>query len=236
MEILERVVMGSPQRYATPEGLVALGRYFLITGRDSRKVLDIFYDPAIKQKPGLIDAYFAIAELALAKQDFALAAETLRKAPKPAAEDPRSHSLLASAYSPEDQKGSDKELAEALKINPNHVDSLLLMADHLVDSEKYDEAAKVLKQVQAVNPHEPRAFAYLAVLAHLRSDADGEAAARKLALAKWAENPEVDHVIGRKLSQKYRFAEGSAYERKSLDFDADYQPARLQLCQDLLRL
>ena len=30
MEDLERVVMGSPQRFATPEGRVALGRYFLL--------------------------------------------------------------------------------------------------------------------------------------------------------------------------------------------------------------
>ncbi len=44
--------MGSPQRFATPEGRVALGRYFLLTERDSRKVLDLFYDPAIKEQPG----------------------------------------------------------------------------------------------------------------------------------------------------------------------------------------
>ncbi len=52
MEDLERVVMGSPQRFATPEGRVALGRYFLLRSADSRKVLDLFYDVAIKQKPG----------------------------------------------------------------------------------------------------------------------------------------------------------------------------------------
>jgi tetratricopeptide (TPR) repeat protein len=236
MEELERVVMGSPQRFAEPEARIALGRYFLLRGADSRKVLDLFYDVAIKQQLGLIEAYLATAELALDKQDFALAADTLRKAPKAAAEDPRFHYLLASAYSPEDRLGFDKELAEALKLNPRHVDSLLLLADHLVDAEKYDEAAKLLKQVHEVNPHEPRAFAYRAVLAHLRSDADGETAARRSALAKWAENPEVDHLIGRKLSQKYRFAEGSAYQRKALQFDPDYQPARIQLCQDLLRL
>ncbi len=236
MEELERVVQGSPQTFATPESRVAIGRYFLLMKQDSRKVLDLCYDTAIKEQPGLVDAYLAIAELALAKQDFALAAETLRKAPKEAAADPHYHFLLASAYSPEDQSGSEKELAEALKLNPHHVDSLLLRVDHLVDAEKYDEAAAIIKRVQEVNPHEPRAFAYLAVLAHLRNDAQGEAAARRLALAHWAANPEVDHLIGRKLSQKYRFAEGSSYQRKSLDFDSDYQPARIQLCQDLLRL
>ncbi len=176
MEDLERVVMGSPQRYATPEARVSLGRFFLLRGADSRKVLDLFYDIAIRQEPGLLEAYFATAELALAKQDFALAAETLRKAPKDAAKDPRFHYLLASAYSPEDRTGSEKELAEALKINPHHVNSLLLVADHLVDSEKYDEAAAILKQALDVNPHEPRAFAYQAVLAHLRNEPNGEAA------------------------------------------------------------
>src|SRR5262249_15791530 len=38
------------------------------------------------------------------------------------------------------------------------------------------------------------------------------------------------------LSQKYRFAEASAYQRRSLELDPAYQPAQLQLCQDLLRL
>jgi tetratricopeptide (TPR) repeat protein len=236
MEELHRVVMGSPQRFATPEARIAIGRYFLLRGEDSRKVLDLCYDAAIKEQPGLIEAYLATAELSLAKQDFALAADTLRKAPKDAADDPRYHYLLASAYSPEDRNGSDKELAAALKLNPRHVDSLLLLADHLVDSEKYDEAAKLLKQVHAVNPHEPRAFAYLAVLAHVRSDAAGESAARTSALSTWAGNPEVDHLIGRKLSQKYRFAEGSACQRRALQLDPSYQPARVQLCQDLLRL
>jgi tetratricopeptide (TPR) repeat protein len=236
MEDLERVVMGSPQRFADPVGRIALGRYFLLRGGDSKKVLDVFYDMAKREQPGLIEAYLATAELALSKQDFALAAETLTKAPKEAAEDPRFHFLLASAFSAEDHPGAEKELAAALKINPRHVDSLLLLADHLVDSEKYDEAAKVLKQVHEVNPREPRAFAYLAALAHLSHNAEGEAAARTLALAAWSTNPEVDHLIGRKLSQKYRFAEGSAYQRKSLEFDAEYQPAKLQLCQDLLRL
>jgi tetratricopeptide (TPR) repeat protein len=236
MQELERVVMGSPQRFATPEGRVALGRFFLLKNADSKKVLDLFYDVAIKEEPTFVDAYLATAELALAKQDLALAADTLRKAPKDAAQDPRFHYLLARAYSAEDRAGAAKEVAEALKINPNHVDSLLLQVDHLIDSEKYEEAAKILKRVWDVNPQEPRAWAYQAVLAHLRNDRDGEAAARGSALASWSANPEVDHLIGRKLSQKYRFAEGSAYQRRALGLDADYQPSKIQLCQDLLRL
>ncbi len=87
MEELERVVMGSPQRFATPEGRIALGRFFILKGADAKKVLDLFYDVAIKQRPDLVEAYLASAELALDKQDYALAAETLKKAPRTAAEE-----------------------------------------------------------------------------------------------------------------------------------------------------
>jgi len=48
----------------------------------------------------------------------------------------------------------------------------------------------------------PAACAYLAVLAHLEGDALGEERWRIRALAHWPTNPEVDHTIGRKLSQK----------------------------------
>ena len=234
---LERVVMGSPSASPRPRAGSPWAATSCSRGADSPKVLDLFYDVAIKEQPDLVDAYLATAELALAKQDYALAAETLRKAPKAAAEDPRFHYLLARAYSAEDRAGSDKELAEALKINPNHVDSLLLQADHLIDSEKYDEAAQVLKQVHEVNPARAAGL-------RLPGRAGPPAATTPTARPPHASrpwrsgptNPEVDHLIGRKLSQKYRFAEGSAYQRQALEFDPDYQPAKIQLCQDLLRL
>ncbi|MFM8584743.1 MAG: peptidase MA family metallohydrolase, partial [Planctomycetaceae bacterium] len=80
------------------------------------------------------------------------------------------------------------------------------------------------------------AHALQAVLAHLANDTPAFDAARAAALQHWPTNPEVDHVLGRKLSQKYRFAEGAAAQRRALDCDPKYQPARLQLAQDLLRL
>src|SRR5690606_4841649 len=55
-------------------------------------------------------------------------------------------------------------------------------------------------------------------------------------LAHWKTNPEIDHTMGRKLSDKYRFAEGAGYQRKALELVGDYLPAKMQLAQDLLRL
>jgi Tfp pilus assembly protein PilF len=208
----------------------------LLRGADARDILEQYFNPVTRQNPDYLDGHYATAELALGKSDFALAAESLQKAPKAAAADPRFHYLLARAFVHDDRAKASRSIADALAINPHHVDSLLLRADLQIDSDAYAEAEKALKLVIEVDPLEPRAWAYRALLAHLRNDVDGEAKAHNTALSRWPANPEVDHLIGRKLSQNYRFAEGAAYQRKALALDAGYVQAKLQLCQDLLRL
>ncbi len=236
LDAAENLAQIAPGRFASAEGRVALGRVLLARGADAKKVLDLCFDAATRQRPDLLDARLAAAELALDKQDSALAASTLEKAPKAGPADPRLHYLLARAFDDDDRPRSEKELAEALKINPGHVDSLLLLADHRIDDERYDEADRRLDQAAEINPDEPRLLAYRAALAHLRNDPGGEKSARDAALSRWRTNPEVDHRIGRQLSKKYRFAEGSAYQRTALTIDPAYLPAKVQLCQDLLRI
>lgn len=215
---------------------VALGRYLLQSGTDAKVVLDKFFLPVLKSSPDFLDAHFATAELALAKHDRAYAAELLQKAPKAAAESPRFHSLMARAFADDDRERATKAIADALAINPHHADSLLLRADHLITSDDYAAAEAALKAVLDVDPGEPRAWAYKSAIANLKADPAGEKEARTKALARWDGNPQVDHMIGRKLSQDYRFNEGSAYQRLSLEKDANYLPAKAQLAQDLLRL
>jgi tetratricopeptide (TPR) repeat protein len=235
-DLIERLAMSNPQEYSSRVSRVALGRFFLRRGADARQVLEVFYDPVAKQWPDFVDAHLATAELSLAKSDNALAAETLAKAPEAAKENPQYYYLLARAYLQDDSAAATAAIESALKINPRHVPTLLLEADQLIDSEQYDEAEKVLNAAIEVNPREAIAWAYKAVLANLANDADREKSARDQALSAWATNPEVDHTIGRKLSDKYRFAEGAAYQRRALAMDAAYLPARMQLSQDLLRL
>ena len=231
-----RLIQGGARRYATAEGLVTIGRFFLLRGTDARKVLDQFYDVVTKQQPDFVDAYFATAELALEKEDYALAAETLRKAPKAAALTLGFTTCWPAPWPPRIAPAPPRRWPKPSRSTPIMSTACLLQADQLIDGERYQEADQVLKQVLDVNPSEPRAWAYRAVLAHLRGDKDGEASARRSALAQWATNPEVDHLIGRKLSQKYRFAEGAALQKQALALDPDYLPAKVQLCQDLLRL
>src|SRR5690606_432622 len=110
---------------------------------------------------------------------------------------------LALAYAPSDSERATAALESALELNPRHAPSLLELVDKHVDAERYAEAETLLTEVLAVNDKHPLAWAYRAVLAHLDNDSDAEREARDKALANWGSNPEVDYLIGKKLSQKY---------------------------------
>lgn len=222
--------------YRDARNLVALGRAALLLGADARRVLENFFDQAKRADPDYREVYLAAGELALAKNDFAEAARTFQEGRSKFPQDPDMLCGLARAFAPSDRAQMGELLEAALGHNPRHVPSHLLLAEHLIDAERYAAADDTLAKVLAVNPWQPEAWAYRAVMALLRSDAQAASQARATGLKFWPTNPLVDHLIGRKLSQKYLFAEGAAYQRRALSFERDFAPARIQLAQDLLRL
>ena len=233
---IRRFVATRPWSYRSATELVIFGRAALLLGADQKDVLDKVFATAQKAEPKLRDIYLARGELALDKHDFALAAKAFEEGLKQLPADPDLLFGRARAYEGNEREAMLTSLNAALKINPRHVPSLLLLADSAIDAEDYAGAAKRLDEVIAINPEQPDAWAYRAVLAHLRHDIDTEASARAAALRTWPTNPRVDWLIGKKLSEKYRFAEGAAYQRRAVDSDAAYLPASAQLASDLLRL
>jgi tetratricopeptide (TPR) repeat protein len=215
---------------------VALGRALLLLGVEPRLVLDNCFRPAESSVPPMREAFLASGQLALDKHDFKLAADVFRAGLKKFPDDPDLHWGLAKAFESGDRTEMLAAIQAALDVNPQHIPSLLLLADHLIDAEEYDEAQKQLDLVLKVNPHRPEALAYRSVLAHLHNDTASEQKYRNDALAFWKSNPQVDYLIGYKLAQKYRFAEGAAAQKRALDFDPTYLPARRELAQDFLRL
>lgn len=226
----------SPTRFASRDNMVAMGRLFVGRGEDARQVLELFYDRVRDTDPRHLDVHLASAELALSKNDFKVAADTLRHAEQIAPNDPYVHYLLARAWESSDSEKSSAALKKSLELNPNHIASLLMIADTAIDREQYEAATETLRRIIEINPHEQEAWAMMAVMAHLRGDFQAEIKLRDAALSTWGDNPRVDHLIGKKLSQKYRFDEGAAYQRRAMEFDPRYLPAKLQLSQDLLRL
>ena len=236
LEEVYRLVSQAPWRYSSSRDQVTLGRFFALQGEDAREILDLIYDRVRKRNERYTDVYIATAELALEKHDYKLAAENLDTAAKLEEDNPYIFYLQARAWLPSDDERGNQALGRALSINPNHIPSLLLQVDYLIDAERYAEAESILEQVLAINPFHPEAWAYHAVIAHLEGHYKGESALRSVAMSTWKTNHQIDHLIGRKLSQKYRFAEGAAYQRRSLVLKNDFTPARFQLAQDLLRL
>ncbi len=219
-----------------PQDLVALGESLLLLRTEPRLVMEQIFNRALRIDPDCREAYLAIISLALDKQDFELAANQARKALEKFGDDPDMHFSLARAFYYSDRSEMIKSIDAALFVNPNHVPSLLLLAEHQIDCEDYESAEKTLDKVISVNSMNPEAWAYRCILAYIENDPNSAGQARTNALKSWPANPKVDYLIGRKLSQKYRFEEGAACQRRALMFDPGYLPAKIQLAQDLLRL
>jgi Tfp pilus assembly protein PilF len=226
----------APWRYTDPDNLVSLGRTALAAGIDAKQVLEQLFDRALKQSPHHREALLASGELALSKQDFDLAANTFRTALKQHPDDPDLQLGLARSLQASDPPRAAGAVAAALAANPRHVPSLLFRAERALDAEQYTDAEEYLRQAQEINPADPDLWAFRAVIATLSNEPEVAAEHRERALAAWAESPRVDSLIGRKLSQKYRFAEGAAHQQAALRLEPGYLPAKTQLVQDWLRL
>ena len=140
------------------EELVALGRALLLLGVEPRLVLENCFQRAEKMEPPPREAFLATGQLALDKHDFALAADAFRLGLKKFPDDPDLQTGLARAFETGNREEMLKAVEAALAVNPKHVPSLLLLADHLIDGEQYDEAEKQLALVLQVNPHQPEAL------------------------------------------------------------------------------
>lgn len=221
-----------------PEDLLALGRAYIMRGAEPKRVLDQFYRLALKADKDSPEPYMAMGELALSKDDSKLAAENFSKGLEKDPKNPDLRCGLARAFFDGDRPGAVQVLEENLKNNPNHVDSLMLMAEHhlLAEVEDKSEVAPFLERVEKVNSRDPRVAAMRSALAVVKANEAEAEHQRAKALKDREQDPEIDFLIGKWLSAQMRFAEAVPYLRQALERDSTYLPASIALGQDLLRL
>ncbi len=236
MEEMRELVAANRFLYRDSANQILLGKLILKLGGDAKGVLDDYFFPVRKREPKNPAVYLAIGELAMAKHDYGLAAENFLKLLELQPKNTDAIYQLATAYQPSDSEKMNAAVQSALKINKAHVPCLLLVADGQISSENYEDASNTLNAILEVNPKQFEAWAYKSVIAHLQNDPEKEAKFRNEALSSWQDNPAVDHIIGRELSEKYRFAEGEKCQRRALVYDRRFLPAKMQLANDLLRL
>jgi len=232
---IERWMGYYPENYFDAESQVAWGRFLLYKGAEPGTVLEALYDRVEKAHPGKSLVPMAIGELALSKNDYRLAATAYKRALKLDKGNPDILFSLAKALGAGNSKHLKQYIAMALERNPNHPPSKLLLAERLIDAEAFSPAKEIIGDILSLNPYQPEAWAYRAVIAHLTGEGEKEKQYRMQALEFWPENPKVDYLIGKKLADNYRFSEAAKYQEKALALD-DYLPAKLELAQNLLRL
>ena len=216
--------------------LTGLGKAALLLGAEPKMVHTQFFKKARAKEPENLEAALAAGQLAIDKGDYALAAKILGEARNKIGPVPDILYLLAKAQSASDREAAEKLIDLALERNAKHVPSLLLRAEHAYDAEKYDRAEETLAAAKQINPNHPLAWAFSAAMGYIEDKKDAADSARAKALEPWGKNPEVDYLIGRKISQKRRFEEGSEFLRRALEFAPEHHGARKTLGQNLLRL
>lgn len=80
LDDLTAFVQRSPWKYSAKSELVPLGEFFLLKDEDPKQVLKLCFDQAVKANPKNIDAYKAIATMAIDKSDYQVAADAIIKA------------------------------------------------------------------------------------------------------------------------------------------------------------
>lgn len=226
----------SPWRYTDADDLVALGEASIAMGADPRDVLEGFYNRARRNYKTRPDGFLAAARLALDKGDKQLAVDILSPVMEQFADNPAITWTMAEALGSANADEATALTERTLQLNPRFTPALLQQVSRLIDAESYAAAEAMIGRILKTNPWQPEAHAYQAVIHHLQNRPEQEAASRALAMAFFGTSPDVDHLIGRTLSRRYRFAEGARYQQLALEADPFCLPARTQLAQDLLRL
>lgn len=236
-ETLGYLVNERANRYSySPESIVAVGDIAILYEVEPKLVLENFYRRALDFASQPLSAFLGIGELALSKDDFELASKTYQEGLQTYPDSVDLFYGLARSFREDDRSKMLEYMQKALSVNPRHAPTRVLAAEHLIASEAYDAAREELEIALETNPRDFTALSLKAALALIANDKESAKSLRKTALTPWSLNPEVDYIIGKQLSLKYRFSEGASHQRRALELDETFNPARLQLAQDLLRL
>ncbi len=129
---------------------------------------------------------------------------------------------------------AEREVARALKINPQLVPALHLQAMlHLFD-EEYDAARKHLERAATINPADLDTLGLLGALHQYQGDAAALAAVEKSAAALNPRCARFYHHVGRICIRTLRFTEAEVYLRKAVELDPKDWGARNSLGMCLL--
>jgi len=119
-----------------------------------------------------------------------------------------------------DNSKTEAFLDRVLDRNAKCVEALLLRAVRVFDDRRFDEAARRLDQVLAIDPNHRVALCHRAAAAMVLHEDEEYLAFRARALAGDAGWPACDRIIGEHLAALYRFADSLPFFEAALELDS----------------
>lgn len=116
----------------------------------------------------------------------------------------------------------EKALKEALEINPNHIDSQLLMAQVDFEEERYADAKKKIDAALSVNPNHARGLAMLALYYVEMNQPDKYTEVEARAKAIKPVCPDFYCDIGEMMENKRGFNTAAKYYETAIKLDPEY--------------
>lgn len=194
------------------------------------------FDRAIALDPANVDARVAVGELFLAKYNSAEAQKTLDEVRGVNPTHPGALVAAAQRAVFDGQPGADSLLAQALAVSPEYVPARVMVAQRMVDVERYDDAAKEAERALRVNPASAEALAVLAAARFVAGDEKGYVAARDRALAINPRDAGFYVTLAEGAGRVRRYAVAADFAREAVAADPTDWKARSVLGMNLLRL
>ncbi|MCC7194641.1 MAG: tetratricopeptide repeat protein [Gemmatimonadaceae bacterium] len=194
------------------------------------------FDRAVAIDPANVDARIAIGELFLAKYNASEAQKTLDEVLGVNPSHPEALVAAARRAAFDGQPGADSSLAQALTVSPEYVPARVMVAQRLVDVERYDDAAREAERALKVDPSSAEALAVLATARFVAGDERGFNAARERALAINPRDAGFYVTLAEGAGRVRRYAVAADFARQAVAADSTNWKARSVLGMNLLRL
>ena len=194
------------------------------------------YQDAREADPSYIEAFIGQGELLNQKYRYDEAPSLFQDAFKINESSPDAQAGYGESvrYSSNDAASAAAE--KALKVNPNHVNALVLQAWLNLEADQFDPASKSLDRALAVNPNSIRAMGVRAAIFYLadrKADLDAQI---KRALAINPHAGEVFDTLAQFAVNNRRYADAVDYGRRAIELSPNLWSARTQLGIQLMRV
>lgn len=194
------------------------------------------FDRAIALDPSNVDARVAVGELFLAKYNSAEAQKALDEVRSVNPAHPGALVAAAQRAVFDGQPGADSLLAQALAVSPEYVPARVMVAQRMVDVERYDDAAREAERALRANPASAEALAVLATARFVAGDLKEFGAARDRALAINPRDANFYVTLAEGAGRVRRYAVAADFARQAVAADSTNWKARSVLGMNLLRL